>query len=53
MLVAFLNGKQAPTVETTQADFNQLGIGVRGYHDFGVGRGEPLCGLQVAGTPEA
>jgi hypothetical protein len=50
MLVAFLNGNQSPTVETADADFNVLGILMRGYHDFGVGRGEPLCGLQVAGT---
>jgi hypothetical protein len=49
MLVAFLNGQQSPTVETADADFNTLGIQMRGYHDFGVGRGEPLCGLQVAG----
>jgi hypothetical protein len=51
MLVAFLNGMQTPTVESTEADFNQLGIQVRGYHDFGVARGEPLCGLQMEGLP--
>jgi hypothetical protein len=51
MLVAFLNGNQSPTVEQADADFNTLGIQMRGYHDFGVGRGEPLCGVQVAGTP--
>jgi hypothetical protein len=50
MLVAFLNGQESPTVETADADFNTLGIQMRGYHDFGVGRGEPLCGVQVAGT---
>jgi hypothetical protein len=53
MLVAFLNGQQAPTVETAEADFNTLGVEYRGYHDFGCGRGEPLCGLQVAGTPSS
>lgn len=50
MLVAFLNGQQSPTVESADADFNVLGIQMRGYHDFGVGRGEPLCGLQVEGA---
>ncbi|HUX15196.1 MAG TPA: hypothetical protein VMW52_01920 [Phycisphaerae bacterium] len=34
--VAFLNGKDAPTVESADADFNTLGIQLRGYHDFGV-----------------
>lgn len=50
MIVAFLNGNQSPTVESASADFNTLGVQMRGYHDFGVGRGEPLCGVQVAGT---
>jgi hypothetical protein len=31
---AFLNGQEAPTVETSDADFNMLGIRMRGYHDF-------------------
>lgn len=51
MIVAFLNGNESPTIESASADFNTLGIQMRGYHDFGVGRGEPLCGVQVAGTP--
>ena len=34
--VAFLNGQQQPTVESADADFNNLGIQMRGYHDFGV-----------------
>jgi hypothetical protein len=34
--VAFLNGQESPTIETTEADFNVLGIQSRGYHDFGV-----------------
>ena len=33
--VAFLNGQESPTIETAQADFNVLGIQMRGYHDFG------------------
>jgi len=34
--VAFLQGKRAPTVETSDAQFNTLGMQMRGYHDFGV-----------------
>ncbi|MGE3809242.1 MAG: Mu-like prophage major head subunit gpT family protein, partial [Gemmataceae bacterium] len=34
--VAFLNGQESPTIETAEADFNKLGIQLRGYSDFGV-----------------
>lgn len=34
--VAFLNGQESPTIETAEADFNVLGVQMRGYHDFGV-----------------
>jgi hypothetical protein len=34
--VAFLNGRQRPTVERADADFNNLGVQFRGYIDFGV-----------------
>jgi hypothetical protein len=34
--VAFLNGKQRPTVERADANFNTLGIQFRGYIDFGI-----------------
>jgi phage major head subunit gpT-like protein len=36
--VAFLNGQESPTIETADADFNTLGIQMRGYHDFGVAK---------------
>jgi hypothetical protein len=39
--VVFLNGQEAPTIETADADFSVLGIQMRGYHDFG-------CALQEA-----
>lgn len=51
MLVAALNGKVEPNVDTAEADFGTLGIQMRGYSDVGADRGEPLCGLQMAGTP--
>jgi len=34
----FLNGQESPTIETADADFNTLGIQMRGYHDFGVNK---------------
>jgi hypothetical protein len=39
--VAFLNGQESPTIETDEADFNVLGIQMRGYHDFGVALQDP------------
>ena len=38
--VAFLNGVQTPVVETANANFEQLGISMRCYYDFGVAAGE-------------
>jgi phage major head subunit gpT-like protein len=48
--VCFLNGQQAPTVETADADFNTLGIQMRGYHDFGVALQEYRAGVKSKGT---
>jgi hypothetical protein len=42
--VAFLNGQESPTIETADADFNMLGVQMRGYHDFGVNLQEPSVG---------
>ena len=36
--VAFLRGQRAPIVETADAVFNTLGMGMRCYFDFGVGQ---------------
>lgn len=47
---AFLNGQQTPTVQTAQADFNQLGIQIRGFHDFGVTRQNFRGGLKSKGA---
>lgn len=47
--VAFLNGQESPTVETAQADFNVLGIQMRGYHDFGVALQDPRAGVMSKG----
>ena len=47
--VAFLNGQEAPTIETAEADFNVLGVQMRGYHDFGVALQDPRGGVKVKG----
>lgn len=48
--VCFLDGKEIPTVETTEADFDTLGIMIRGYHDFGVAKQEYRGGVRSAGS---
>lgn len=47
--VVFLNGQEAPVIETAQADFNILGVQMRGYHDFGVALQEPRAGMKSKG----
>jgi hypothetical protein len=47
--VAFLNGLEAPTIETAEADFSVLGIQMRGYHDFGVALQDPRGGVKAKG----
>jgi hypothetical protein len=48
--VGFLNGNEMPTVETEAAEFNMLGIALRGYHDFGVSLQEYRGGVRIAGA---
>jgi DNA-directed RNA polymerase specialized sigma24 family protein len=47
--VAFLNGQESPTIETSEADFNVLGVQMRGYHDFGVALQDPRGGVKAKG----
>jgi len=47
MEVAFLNGVQSPVVETAEADFNVLGVQMRGYFDFGVAKAEDKAGVKM------
>jgi hypothetical protein len=47
MEVAFLNGQQSPVVETADADFNTLGVQMRGFWDVGVGQAEYLGGVKM------
>ena len=43
--VVFLNGQQVPTIEQVAADYQLLGVSMRGYMDFGVIKAEPLSTL--------
>jgi len=47
--VALLGGQEAPTIETAEADFNVLGVRMRGYHDFGVALQDPRGGVKMKG----
>jgi hypothetical protein len=50
MVASFLNGQEAPTVESADADFDTLGLLFRGYHDFGADQAEYLCGIKSKGA---
>jgi hypothetical protein len=51
VVASFLNGQQNPTVETAQANFNTLGIEMRGYHDWGCDQSvDYLAGVRSAGA---
>lgn len=50
MVVSFLDGVETPVVEVSDADFNQLGIQIRGYHDFGCDDAEYLAGTMSKGA---
>lgn len=48
MEVAFLNGQRTPTVEQAAADFDTLGIQVRGHFSFGVAKAESKGAYRMA-----
>jgi hypothetical protein len=48
--VAFLNGQEGPTIETAEADFQTLGVQMRGYTDFGCSLIEYRGGVKSAGV---
>jgi hypothetical protein len=50
MEVAALNGVVNPTIESTDADFNTLGLVFRGYTDIGVAKKEWRGAVKSAGT---
>ncbi len=49
-VMCFLNGQQSPTIESTDADFDTLGIKGRGYHDFGVAMSEYRASVHSVGA---
>jgi hypothetical protein len=51
--IVFLDGQQAPTVESADVDFNKLGIQMRGFHDFGVALMEYRGGVKATGLVAA
>jgi phage head maturation protease len=48
--VCYLNGVEVPTIETADADFNTLGVQMRGYFDFGVALQDPKGGVKSVGS---
>ena len=48
--IAYLNGRDTPTVESADADFNTLGVQMRGFHDFGVAKQEYRAGIANDGA---
>ncbi|MGE4002337.1 MAG: hypothetical protein AB7I48_19180 [Planctomycetaceae bacterium] len=48
--MGYLRGTQTPTVETTNADFNTLGIQMRILFDYGVARGGSRAALKATGA---
>lgn len=48
--VVFLDGRDTPIVDTADADFNVLGIQMRGYMDAGVNKQEVRAGVRSAGS---
>jgi hypothetical protein len=47
--LAFLNGNQNPIVETAQADFDTLGLQMRGYFSFGAAKQDFRGGVKMKG----
>lgn len=47
--IAALNGRVEPVVETADADFNVLGVQMRGYSDVGVKKQEHRAGVRADG----
>ncbi len=46
-VMSFLNGQESPTIESADADFDELGINARGYHDFGADMSEYRATVQA------
>jgi hypothetical protein len=50
VVVSFLDGNESPTIQSADADFDQLGVQFRGYHAFGVSLAEWMAGVKSKGA---
>jgi len=48
--VCFLNGQQTPIIEQAEANFDTLGVQMRGYFDFGVNDQDGRGGVRSKGA---
>lgn len=48
--VAYLNGQRTPTIESTDADFDTLGVQFRGYFDFGTAKQDDRYAVKSKGA---
>lgn len=48
----FLDGKEMPTIETSEPDLNRMGIQMRGVHAFGVKKQEPRGAMKFKQTAD-
>jgi hypothetical protein len=49
-VLATLNGRRLPIIESEETPFDTLGMQWRGYHDFGIGQEEPEAAVQSDGA---
>ncbi len=50
VVVGFLNGREQPVIEQVNLPPDQLGVGFRGYVDFGVVLGDPFSAVRSDGV---
>lgn len=48
--VAFLDGIETPTVETSEFEFDRLGLSMRAFMDWGCNKQEPRGGVKLKGA---
>jgi hypothetical protein len=48
--VVYLNGSDTPTIQSSEVDFNMLGLQYRCYFDFGFGEADPKYAQKNVGT---
>ncbi len=48
--VAFLDGRDTPTIESSEFDFSRLGVSMRAYLDFGIAKQEYRAAVKLKGA---